>query len=373
MNIIVPHGFEPNYTLGFVKGLLKNDIKVCVISSDTEHQRLTALGIQAINMRGSQDINRSLAAKAFTLLNYYIKLVRYVFYQSGCVLHFTGLFRNELILFEGLFLSICFRLFSFRYVYTVHNILPHSRANSRIFRCIYWVVYQFPNALIVHTNLAKQQLMSQFSVPSEKIIVISIGMNEEISITGICRESAKKCLGFKAEDRIILYFGKIDEYKGLETLIEAFDKLDLLSTKLLIGGWFPSPAYRLKIISVVRKSSRLHDICLHEAFIPNEDVEIFFKSADVLCLPYKNIYQSGVVFLCLRFGLPIVATDVGSFKEFIDETMGIVVDTNDAKGIASGLKIFFENQSRYESAKISANAQKYKWENICKNLVSLYR
>jgi len=198
-------------------------------------------------------------------------------------------------------------------------------------------------------------------------------MNEEMPITEINRIEARQRLGFELEDRVVLFFGKADEFKGLDILIEAFDRLSMPSTKLLISGWFPNPSYRHKILSAIDAAYSRKDIHLHEGFLPNEDVEVFFKSADVMALPYRNIYQSGVVFLCFNFGLPIVATDVGSFREFVEDDMGIIANTNDAEGMADALRHFFKNQHSFQREEIAERARKYRWDKICKTLVPLYQ
>lgn len=373
MTIIVPHGFEPNYTLGFVKGLAANGVDLSVISSDTDERRLLENDIPNVNLRGSQDHSRPLMAKVVNLLRYYIYLLLFLIRDRENIVHFTGLFGNTSILFDGIVLNICFKLLSSRYVYTVHNVLPHNKENSRFFRLIYRLIYRIPDKLLVHTKLAEQHLIEQFSVSERKIHVISIGMNEEMPVTGLTKRESRIRLGFKSGDRIILFFGKADEYKGLDILIEAFDRLAMPSTKLLISSWFPNLSYRHQILSAIDASRSKEDIYLNEGFIPNEEVEVFFKSANVLALPYRNIYQSGVVFLCFNFGLPIVATDVGSLREFVEEGMGVITETNDIDGVAEGLRRFFNNQHHFQHDEIAKRGQKYKWEKICETLVPLYQ
>lgn len=373
MTIIIPHGFEPNYTLGFIKGLVANGVKLCVISSDTDESRFLENGILTFNLRGSQDPNRPFTAKVVNLLKYYVRLLLILIKYRRNIVHFTGLFGNTSILFDGIVLNLCFKLLSSRYIYTVHNLLPHSKEGSRFFRWIYRLIYMIPDTLVVHTRLAKDQLIERFFVPERKILIISIGMNEEMPITEVKRNEARLRLGFESEDRIVLFFGKADEFKGLDILIEAFDRLSMPLTKLLISGWFPNPSYRHKILSAIDAASRKKDIHLHEGFLPNEEVEVFFKSADVMVLPYRNIYQSGVVFLCFNFGLPIVATDVGSFREFVEDDMGIIANTNDAEGMADALRHFFKNQRYFQREEIAERAKKYKWDKICKTLAPLYQ
>jgi glycosyltransferase involved in cell wall biosynthesis len=371
-NIIVPHGFEVNYTLGFAKGLQANCVDFCVLSCDLTEPGLTASGIPNLNLRGSLDEKRSAPAKLANLGAYYIRTILFLLRRRKSVVHFTGIFRNELILFEGLFLNLCFRLLSAQYIYTVHNVLPHSRQGSWFFRGIYRLVYKIPNVLLVTTQRARRQLMEEFSVPKEKIKVMSIGLNEEMPITSLTALEARRRLGYDAKDKIILFFGKMDEYKGLDMLIDAFDQLKKPELKLLIAGLFRSEVYRGKILSAVASARMSSAIQLQERHVPNEDVEIFFKAADVLCLPYRNIYQSGLVFLALCFGIPVVATDVGSLREFVDENTGVIATTNDAPGLALALRGFFNRQDQFNREKIAGAAKKYKWENVCQALASLY-
>jgi glycosyltransferase involved in cell wall biosynthesis len=370
--IIIPNGFEPNYTLGFVKGLAANGMHPLVVSCDGDHARLRAAGIRCTNLRGSQEQVRSAAEKARNLLSYYARLLLLLVRNRGSMVHFTGLFRKEIIFFEGMLLSLTFKLMASPYIYTVHNVLPHGRENSIFFRWAYMLLYRMPDILVVHTSLAKQQLMQQFFVPNKKIVVISIGLNEEVPNTDVTREEARRRLGFALADRIVLFFGKADEYKGLRTLIKAFDQSDACNRKLLVSAWFPSASYRQDVLSLIGGAKRKNDISLREGFLPNEYVELFFKSADVLALPYKNIYQSGLVFLSFDFGLPIVATNVGSFKEFIEEDMGVIAENNDARGISNALDRFFQCQDRFRPEAIARKAQKYRWDRICETLLPLY-
>lgn len=373
MAIIVPHGFEPNYTLGFVKGLAANGISPVVVSSNVDEKRFNEAGIENVNLRGSQDSGRPFLSKAFNILRYYAGLILFLLRNRGKVINFTGLFGTSSILLDGILLNLFFRLVSSKYIYTVHNLLPHNRDKSRFLKSIYRLIYKVPDILLVHTRLAKEKLMEEFSVLERKIIVISIGLNEEMPVTDITSDDARRHLGFDVRDNILLFFGKADKYKGLDVLIEAFDLLDLPSLKLLIAGWFPDPGYRARITSAISNARRREDIHLHEAFIPNEDVEYYFKSGDVLVLPYRNIYQSGVIFLCFNFGMPVVATAVGSIPEFVEYDMGIITKSNDAHGVADGLRRFFETQNLFRRETIAARAQKYKWENICKILIPLYK
>jgi glycosyltransferase involved in cell wall biosynthesis len=372
-NIIIPHGFEVNYTMGFVKGLQACGVDFCVLCCDSTEAPLQSHGISCLNLRGSLDESRPFALKMLNLASCYARTIFFLLRRPKSTIHFSGIFRNELILVEGILLNLCFRVLSQRYIYTVHNVLPHSRQHSRLFRRIYRLVYQIPDLLLVTTQRAKRQLIDEFSVPESKIEVMSIGLNEEMPTTSLTRAQARQRLGFGLDERLILFFGKMDEYKGLDLLMDAFEQLNLPQTTLLAAGSFRSEEYRKKIHAAVASARHPQAIRLQEGHIPNAEVEIYFKAADALCLPYRNIYQSGVVFLALSFGIPVVATDVGSLREFVDEKSGLITRTNDAAGLAEALRAYFADPGQFNRREIADGAKKYRWENVCRALVSLYQ
>ena len=372
MNIIITGGFEANFTVGFVKGLAANGVELRVVSCDETAPRLTAAGIPNLNLRGSLDSNRPFVSKLANLTRYYVRLLLLLFRHRGATVHFTGIFRNELILWEGLVLNFCIRLLAGRYLYTVHNVLPHSREHSRFFRWIYRKIYRVPNLLLAHTRRARQQLMEEFGVAGARIHLTSLGLNEEMPVTGMTPTEARNRLGFDGEKQLILFFGKIDEYKGLDLLLAAFERLAFPDTRLVIAGTFRNPAYRAQIHLQLERMSRRKDVHIYERFVPNEEGEVFFKACDVLCLPYRHIYQSGLVFLGPRFGIPMVTTDAGSLREFVGDDLGLVSRANDAAGIADALARFLAAPGLFPRAAILNHAQKYRWSSVCRELVPLY-
>jgi len=372
-NIFIPHGFEVNYTAGFLNGLAQNGVNVFALCCDNTAPRLSELSIPHENVRGSVDEKRRTLAKVWNLFGYYLRLLGFLCRNYGSTVHFTGIFRNELILVEGIILNLALRLFAGKYIYTVHNVLPHSREHSELFRRIYRFIYRVPHMLLVHTNKGRTQLMEEFGVPADKIALTSIGLNDEIPNTALTRREARDKLGIDAQERVILFFGKIDEYKGADTLLEAFQKIRLPDTRLFFVGTFRAGAFKARFKELLAASPSKGSIELVEDYVPNDQVECYFKAADVICLPYRNIYQSGVLFLALRFGTPLVVTDVGAFREFVGSGEGVVAKTNDVSGVADALREFFELQPKFEPAAIARNAMKYSWKTVCKPLKSLYQ
>ena len=96
-------------------------------------------------------------------------------------------------------------------------------------------------------------------------------------------------------------------------------------------------------------------------------------AADLLVLPYRHIYQSGVLFLALRFGLPIVATPVGSLPDFIPPSVGLITASIDPPAIASSINQFFSSPNLFHRPDIAAFATQFSWDRQAFLLKPLYQ
>jgi D-inositol-3-phosphate glycosyltransferase len=147
--------------------------------------------------------------------------------------------------------------------------------------------------------------------------------------------------------RILLFFGNIAPYKGLEDLIRALAKLidEDDRFRLVIAGPVKDKdceGYWRELEKMINEL-RLSDYVQKEVrFIPDENVGVFFKASDVSVLPYKRIYQSGVLLLSYRQGLPVIAADVGSLREDIVEGQtGWIFRAGDPMDLAAKIRTYF--------------------------------
>lgn len=372
--LLVPHGFEANYTVGLVRGLLANGVALQVVTSDADHARIAALGVPCTNLRGDVSSDRAWPAKLANLLRYYFRLAWLIARCRPTVVHFTGIFRDQLLWFEAPFLSLLFRFFADRYVYTVHNLLPHGRTDSAPFRLVYRaVVYRLPDVLIAHTRETMACLQEHFDVPASKLLLGTIGLNQEVPIRGIDRAEARRRLRLQTQDRVVLFFGRIDHYKGLDLLLAALGRGTVGSDLTLVVAGAPArQELRADIERQIAHLARSRRVLVRLDDIPNEDIEIYFQSCDLLVMPYRAVTQSGVLFLALAFGVPVVATDVGSLREFIGPETGILVPATDIDALAEGIARFFARQADFSRERIAARAQRFAWPNASAPIAALY-
>jgi glycosyltransferase involved in cell wall biosynthesis len=372
MTLLIPHGFEPNYPLGFARGLQSVGVPVRFVGADDSVDRAAAAGIAHVNARGAQTTGRSRLAKVQGLFRYYAHLFRLLVEHRGQVMHFCGLLDQRLILFDGLILTLALRLCAGRYLHTAHNALPHGRRHSRLFRVLYRWVYRLPHTIIAHSPAVAEELHRDFSVPRDRLRVIPIGLNEEVPETDLSPAEARRQLGLPLSGPLALFFGKIEPYKGLDLLAAAWARIQTPHARLIVAGWCPDPALARELrarFAALPSPDRVH---WREGFVPNAEVSLLLRAADAVVLPYRHISQSGVIFLCLRAGVPVVATRVGSMADFIDADSGLLAEPDDPAALASALDQVLTHPSRFDRARIVARAARYRWPTQCARIRDLY-
>lgn len=372
MTLLIPHGFEPNYTLGFARGLQAAGVEVLLAGADDDAARAAAAGIPHLNLRGAQNENRSRAAKLLGLLRYYARLLRLLLRHRGRTVHFCGLLDHRLIVLDGLFLTLALRLCAGKYLHTAHNTLPHGRAQQPLFRWIYRWVYRLPHTILAHSPGVADELHRDFGVARERIRVIPIGLNEEVPETDLSAATARQQLGLPATGPLLLFFGKIDTYKGLDLLAAAWAQVRSTDVHLVVAGWCPDPALARDLRARFAATPGADRVIWREGFVPNAEVSLLLRATDAVVLPYRHIYQSGVIFLCLRFGVPVIATRVGSMAEFIDAESGILTTPDDAPALAAALDALGAAPQRFDRARIRARAAAYRWPAQCARIRELY-
>jgi glycosyltransferase involved in cell wall biosynthesis len=227
----------------------------------------------------------------------------------------------------------------------------------------------------------KLELLSLFRIAEDKIIVIPHGINNRVCRSRLSFSDARQKLDIDATAHVILFFGQIDTYKGVETLIEAVSSLVKSDPSILLIIAGQAKRKSSYVADLKKQAGRMlpdKNIKFDLRYIPIEEVESYFISADCLVLPYKRILQSGVIFLAYRFGLPIIATDVGSFSEdIIDGKTGYICAPDNPKDLAEKISNFFSSylfikRDQTRNHIIEFAEKKYSWKDISKKTFNLY-
>lgn len=184
----------------------------------------------------------------------------------------------------------------------------------------------------------------------------------------IPKEEALRKLNLPINKKTLLFFGLIREYKGLDLLIEAMGDLDD-SYQLIIAG--ENYGSFDKYQTLIDRSKAGDRIYVHNRYIGDEEIPLFFSAADALVLPYRSATQSGVVSIAYHYDLPMVATPVGDFPQSIaiPET-GIVVEEISSQAISQGINELFTSgkQSLYLT-NITKEKAALSWETLTRKLI----
>ncbi|WP_353063309.1 glycosyltransferase family 4 protein [Tunturibacter psychrotolerans] len=340
-------GGDRPYAFGLATALISKVPTLDLIGSDEldcpEFQNNP--GVKFLNLRGNQRPDTSLARKILRVSIYYAKLIRYASSSQPRIFHI--LWNNKFIFLDRTLLTLYYRLLGKKIAFTVHNVNA-GRRDSRdtwLNRLTLRIQYRLVHHIFVHTKKMKLELIEEFGVKPTRVTVIPFGINNAVPNTRLTPSDAKKQLGIRHDKKTVLFFGNIAPYKGLEHLVAAF--------RLLLGH---DENYRLIIAGKPNNCERywksIHEdisenvakgrVILRPEFIPDCETELYFKAADVFVLPYRHIYQSGVLFLGYSFGLPVLAADVGSLKdEIVEGSTGFAFRPEDPVALAVVIEQYF--------------------------------
>lgn len=190
----------------------------------------------------------------------------------------------------------------------------------------------------------------------------------------LSKEAARKHLGLQENEKIILFFGFIRKYKGLDLLLEAMSVLKNINLetsnpekpgqaiKLLIAGEFYEDEKPFH--EQLQKLGIKDQLILRTDFIPDREVKYYLCAADAVIQPYRNATQSGVTPLAYHFEKPMVVTNVGGLPTLVpDEKVGLVVEPN-PQAIADGILKFYQLGEAYFIPHLRSEKQKYSWNNL---------
>ena len=334
--VLVSHGFQSHYELGFANGLARNGLDVLLLGSDTTLVDRLHPRVELRNIRGSQDPRRPRWRKALGLLAYHARLLLTAVRERGTPVVVIGMLGPEW--FVGVLENLWLRACSGRLSLVVHNVVPHNR-DAASMRRVYRLIYRIADQLLVHTEATRAALVDRMGVDATKMLLVRHGVNDAITQPSHDKAAAKQALGLGALERTVLFFGVASPYKGIDLLLDAAEREPGL--RLLVAGTTPDDDFGAEV------RRRLVDLVAggrawwHHGFVADADVPGIFAAADLVALPYRRIDQSGVLVLALSLGVPVLATAVGGMRELVNERNGLLIDEPSAEALVAGLRAFF--------------------------------
>lgn len=222
------------------------------------------------------------------------------------------------------------KLFRWKIVLTVHDVDSFAGHVGGKRGVTGWI-YRLADRVIAHNKVTMDELTA-IGVSAKKILVIPHGNYLEGLIEMPSQETARRRLGIEQTAKVVLFFGQIKESKGLDLLIEALPAVarEVPDVVLLIAGR-PWKTEFGRFDMLIDKLN-VRPLCrLHIGFVPNEKVADYYAAADLVALPYKRIYQSGVLLMAMTYSRPVVVSNLQGMTEIVSDGVNGLVFAEGSK------------------------------------------
>jgi glycosyltransferase involved in cell wall biosynthesis len=251
-------------------------------------------------------------------------------------------------------------------VLTAHDLLPReprpgqARAQRRCFAAV--------DALVVHSEYGRRHLIEATGADSSKVHVIHHGAFEHL--TRLPAEQPLSDEFARSSDPVVLFFGLLRPYKGIEVLLDAWR--GVAGAELWIVG-----RPRMALESLRERAPA--GVRFVPRFVADAELPAYFRRADIVVLPYSRTERfdfSGVLAAALAFGKPVVLTDIGGFTEVAATGAGLLVPPDDPGALRAALVGLIEDpeaRRRLGAAALAAAAGPYSWDEAARRTLALYR
>jgi glycosyltransferase involved in cell wall biosynthesis len=244
-------------------------------------------------------------------------------------------------------------------VLTAHDVLPREGGARR--RAAQRRLYDRFDAVVAHTEHGRLRLTEELGVDPERVHVIAHGAFAHLAELPVAPPP------FATDKRVVLFFGLLRPYKGLDVLLQAWRGID--DAELWIVG-MP----RMDVAALTADAPP--NVRLVPRFVADAELPAYFARADLVVLPYREIEQSGVLFTALAFGKPLLVSDVGGFAELAERGAAHAVAPGDPRALHDAL-----TQLLADPAALAALGQRalaaaqvdYSWQAIAARTLALYR
>jgi glycosyltransferase involved in cell wall biosynthesis len=223
-------------------------------------------------------------------------------------------------------------------VHTVHNVLPHERYHDDV--AAYGRVYSTARLLFVHSRPVRDELARLFPADKAHIVVAPHGVYTVFPRRSGSRERLRASLNIPPDSIVLLFCGGIRDYKNIDAAIAAFGQIRSEKVVLVVAGWEPGDTSNElpRTRALIRDAGVESRSRLVPGFLDAETMADVFEASDVLLLPYRKSYGSGLLMLGITFGKYVVATAPGMEEAASQYGRAILLDGDDATSVRKGIE-----------------------------------
>lgn len=254
-----------------------------------------------------------------------------------------------------------------KFLAVCHNIIPHEkRIGDNYLSKMFLTKMDY---FVLLSKEVENDLLKFIAKPKSKVLPHPVYSRFGKSVE---KHIAKEHLNL-SENKYILFFGFIRDYKGLDTLLLAMSVLNDKNINLLVVGEFYID--KAKYLNLIKEHKLENNVILKTDFIPANEVKFYFSACDVVILPYRSATQSGIVQIAVNFNKPVIATDVGGLAEVIvDSESGYIIEKENPKALAIAINKFYKEEKEIPFANnIKKISEKYSWKNFVDGIMELIK
>lgn len=316
--------------------------------------------------------------------NQFIRKLNTIIYRYEGIKYFYKMLKKDIskkiIHLQGPFIFLDFFYLkklkkNAKLILTVHDVIPHKYLiNKKIDLYFRKKTYKVFDHYIVHSKQNKYELIKYFGINKEKISVVEHGIEMPRIINKKEVNNFRKKYKFPKVKKIILFFGRLREYKGLDLLLKALTKIRKEDFFLIIAGKAQNSKFYIRNLDIIKELKLEANVLFLNKFIKDNEIPILFNISDFTVLPYKFFHsQSGVLATAVTYQLPVIVSDTGSMGDFVREhNIGKVFKPNSLKQLTESIKYFIESGlEEYKLNEIICRNQ-YSWQKIAKKTLEVY-
>jgi len=262
---------------------------------------------------------------------------------------------------------------------TIHNITPHTERflDKFINKIFNKFIFPFADAYIVHNVRNKKKLLELYKIDEGKIHILTHGtIYPYQQIKGISKNDSRKKLNINKDKKVVLFFGYVWDYKGLDHLLNSLKNVrkEIPNILLIIAG--ESLKDWQKYEKIIGKNNLEEHVRRELHYIPDSEIEYYFSSSDLVACPYKKHpfdTHGGVGALALSFAKPMIVTDVGGLPEYVKDKK-VIANPNDSEDLAKKIILVLSDESfakklSKDSEELSKNLS---WDKIADKTINVY-
>lgn len=248
----------------------------------------------------------------------------------------------------------------------IDNLIPHEQRPGDMLLVRYFL-QRYDGFVVMSKTVERDLLQLQ---PEARYTFKPHPLYDHFGAT-LPTDEARQKLGLPRDKKIILFFGFIRAYKGLDNLIRATAFLPDDYCVVIAGEMYGDFASYQTLIDETQTANRIK---LFVRYIDDAEVPAFFSAADVCVLPYISATQSGIVQIAFNFNLPVIVTDVGGLAEMVENgETGLVVDSPTPQELATKIRFYFENKLEQNMRQAIAQKRGYfSWGGFAEAVMELY-